>query len=484
MLPSPGTRTRTWRWWPDVVLLALGALAVRIPAMLAPTQLGYDDGGYGLAVVAMRQGFAPFRDIFSPQGPLFLPVLRAADLVGLEHLNAPRLASVTAGVALTLAVYAIGIQTLDRGRALLAAGLTATSGVLLWTTGPMTGDGIAGMFATGAVAVALGYRRAPSWPKVAAVTALAGAAVATKSLLVGPALLSALVLVASRRKWLQIVTVPVGASALTLLLALPWGTTNVLDDYVRYHLDKTAERTPGANLSKLATTFFHRDTVLVVLATLAVLFAVGALIRARRRGAPTPLRTAPGATGTGFLWLWAGAAVVVLTLQNPMFRNHLSALVPPATLLVARFRPPWRVVAVAVLLAAPFQVAELRPLLAPEDFRGTDAQIVAALRRLPAGAWALSDTPGLVWRSGHGTDPFFVDPSVLRLDSRVDAIKITEDRLVHAAANPRVCAVAVTAPARFGRYEDLPRRLLRLGYDQTLVTGDRLGLYVRPGCRP
>ena len=49
----------------------------RIPAFLAPTNLGYDDGGYGLAAVAMRQGFDPFRDIFSSQGPLFLPLVRA-----------------------------------------------------------------------------------------------------------------------------------------------------------------------------------------------------------------------------------------------------------------------------------------------------------------------------------------------------------------------------------------------------------------------
>src|SRR4051812_39005825 len=46
-VPVSGERTssRRWRLWPDVVLLALGALLMRLPSMFAPTQLGYDDGG-------------------------------------------------------------------------------------------------------------------------------------------------------------------------------------------------------------------------------------------------------------------------------------------------------------------------------------------------------------------------------------------------------------------------------------------------------
>ncbi len=154
----------------------------------------------------------------------------------------------------------------------------------------------------------------------------------------------------------------------------------------------------------------------------------------------------------------------------------------PATLLVACFRPTWRVVAVATAVAVGFQIVHLRPLLFPRHFTDTNARIVAALRRLPRDAWAISDTPGLVWRSGHGTDPYYVDPSVLRLDSDVAAIKITEDRLVRAADQPRVCAIAVTAPVRFGRYQHLPARLAALGYRRTIDAGNRLGLYERERC--
>ncbi len=485
MQPSPTVRTTTWRWWPDAALLALGALAVRIPAMFAPTQLGYDDGGYGLAAVAMRQGFEPFRDIFSPQGPLFLPLVHVADLVGLEHRNAPRLLSVLAGVVVTLAVYSIGVQTMDRGRAVLAAALAGTSGVLLWTTGPLTGDGPGAMFATSAVAVAVAYRTRPSWPRVLGITALAGAAVSTKSLLVGPALVVAWALVVTRRRWLHALVVPIGAFAIVTLLALPWGLQHVLDDYVRYHLDKTADRKPLANLSKLWNTFLRRDTFLVALAVVAPLSALTTRLRHRwRRPEPDGANGAEGRGREWFLWWWAGIAFVVLLAQDPMFRNHLTALVAPAALLVARHRPGWRVVAVVGIVTIPFQVWFLRPLLRPHDFQGTTAQIVDGLRALPAGAWAISDEPGLVWRAGLGTDPNFVDSSVLRIDSNVDAIKITEPRVVRAAARPRVCAVVVTSDERFGSFEDLPRDLLRLGYDQTVVLPDGGGLFVRPGCDP
>ena len=309
-----------------------------------------------------------------------------------------------AGIVVTLAVYAIGVQTMDRGRALLAAGLAAGSGVLLWTTGPLTGDGPAAAFATTAVAVAVAYRARPSWGRVIAITALAGAAVSTKSLLVGPALVVAWALVATRRRWLHVVLVPVGAFAIVAALSLPWGVQNVLDDYVRYHLDKTTNRKPGANFSKLWHTYLRRDTFLTALAILAAVTALWHRFGRSHDSKRDKVAVDAGGGGaepTRFLWWWAGIAFVVLLLQDPMFRNHLAALVAPVALLVARYRPPWRVVAVAGLVTLPFQAVFLRPLLLPHDFTGPTAEVVDALRAMPAGSWALSDEPGLVWRAGH-----------------------------------------------------------------------------------
>jgi len=480
---TPAALDRTPAAGRDAGLLGLLAFALRVPALLAPTNLGYDDGGYGLAVVAMREGHAPFRDVFSPQGPLFLPLMRVADLVGLETMNAPRLLSVLAGVVVSVAVYFAARELMDRPRALLAGGLTAISGVLLWTTGPLTGDGPAAAFATTAVAVALAYRRAPSAGKVVAITLLAGGALSVKSLLVGPALLVAWLLVASRRRWTHALAVVLGALAVVLLVSLPWGLGHVYDDYVAYHLDKTADRKPLANLDKLVTTFARRDTVLVAVLLLGLGWALARRLRAHPDH-PSQVeggRLERALSGSRVLWWWAGTAFVVLLAQDPMFRNHLTALVAPLALLAAWYRPPWKAVAVAVVVTLGFQVVELRPLLWPEDYTGTDAQIVEALRDLPASAWVISDAPGLVWRAGKSTDPFYVDASVLRIHSNVEHIQITEDRLVDAAANPKVCAVVVTAKVRFGSFTHLPERLAELGYEPS---ADVPAVYVRPNCDP
>jgi hypothetical protein len=471
------------RWWPDAVLLALGALLVRVPAFFAPTNLGYDDGGYGLAAIAMREGYEPFRDIFSSQGPLFLALVHVADLLGLRTLDAPRLLAVSAGIVSTVAVYAAGSELLDRGRALLAGALTATSGVLLWTTGPITGDGPAAAFATSAVAVALAYRRHPSRGKAVAVGLLIGAAVAVKSLLVGPAILVAWLLVLQRRRVVDVLVVPALAAVLLVLVTIPWGVGNVVHDNVQYHLDKTGDRRPGANAVKLLTTFLRRDAPMLAIGAIGVVAMVVARLRGRAvepdaAGRPRILDRL--LDGTRVLWWWAGLVVVVLLLQDPMFRNHLAALVAPLALLVATIRPSWTLVAVAWAVTLPFQAVQLRPLLVPHDYRGNDAVVAERLRALPDDAWVLSDDPGPVWRVGLATDPFFVDPSELRILPGQDAsIAITEDRLVEAAARPRVCAVVVRSDRRFGSFTDLPGRLAELGYEQVERFGGTRGVYVR-----
>jgi 4-amino-4-deoxy-L-arabinose transferase-like glycosyltransferase len=360
-------RPRLW----DVVALAVGAVILRIPAYFAPMNLGYDDGGYGLAAIAMRQGYDPFRDIFSSQGPLFLPLLRVADLVGFETFDAPRILPVVAGAVATVAVYFAGVELMDRGRALLAAALTGSSGVLLWTTGPITSDGTAAAISISAVAVALAYRRRPATVTAVVIAVLAGCAFSVKNLLVTPALIIVWLLVLSRRRILDALLVPFGALAVLVALSAPWGFRDVYSNSIEYHLHKTGEGNRGGNLSKLVTTYLRWSTILVALGAVSLVAAVIRRSRAHERaddeGHPTGDLWERWFGGSRFLWWWAGLVVVVLLAQDPMFRNHLAALVAPFALLVARYRPSWRVVAVVVVVTIPFQASQLRELLTPND---------------------------------------------------------------------------------------------------------------------
>ena len=74
-------------------------MALRLPAFLASTHLTFDDGVFGASAVAMRAGGQPYRDVFSSQGPLFLPLVWVADLLGLRTANAPRVLSLAAALA-------------------------------------------------------------------------------------------------------------------------------------------------------------------------------------------------------------------------------------------------------------------------------------------------------------------------------------------------------------------------------------------------
>ena len=142
----------------DLAILGVATLLLRLPAYVADRHLTFDDGVYGASAVAMRAGGVPFRDVFSSQGPLFLPLVWVADLVGGRSADAPRVLSLVAALVLVGATYWAGRAITDRGGALLAAGLVTTSGSVLWVTGPVASDGIALAFATVTVLLALRWR--------------------------------------------------------------------------------------------------------------------------------------------------------------------------------------------------------------------------------------------------------------------------------------------------------------------------------------
>ena len=126
---------------PPLLWLGVAAFGVRIPALLATRHLLFDDGVYGSAALAMRDGAVPFRDVFSPEGPLHLPQLWLFDWIGWHSLDGPRLMSVSSGLVVAIAVFFAARRLAGARPALFAAALATFSGSLLWVTGPITGDG-------------------------------------------------------------------------------------------------------------------------------------------------------------------------------------------------------------------------------------------------------------------------------------------------------------------------------------------------------
>ncbi|MEX1006725.1 MAG: glycosyltransferase family 39 protein [Acidimicrobiia bacterium] len=466
-------------WRIDALVLGLVALVLRLPALFATRSLVFDDGVFASSALAMRTGGQPFRDIFSSQGPVFLPLVWLADLLGFRTLDAPRLLTVASGVLLTIAVYSCARRVTSRGHALLAAGLVTTSGSVLWVTGPVNADGPS--MALSVLAIALALRSLdhvdPGGKWNAVWVGLAGGAAASiKALSVPAVVIAGVVLLLWRRRVWDAALAAAVAIGVYLVTALPWGLSRVWDQSFTYHNDARRLNTRPDAAWKVVTTLWERDPlVLVALALAFVMFLV-----TRFTGAPRvhqDERQPRVGVVVAVLALWAVLVFTLLVWEPALFRAHVAQLVPPLALLASLRPPPWAVLAVAAVVVAPFWAIENRSILWPHGYRGHDAEVVARLRELPGDALVISDDPGLAWRAGHGPPGDFADPSFQRIEQG----RITEGSVARAAASAEVCGVVVSSPQHFGRLVGLGSRLRREGYRPERF-GD-ITLYTRTRCR-
>jgi 4-amino-4-deoxy-L-arabinose transferase-like glycosyltransferase len=478
-------------WYLDAGLLGLLALVIRLPALFASRGLTFDEGVYGSAVLAMRDGARPFHEIFSSQGPLQLPLFWLADLVGFRTLDGPRLLTVASGVAVTVATYAIARRVASRGGAILAAALVATSGSLLWVTAPLSGDGPALAFAVTAVALAFAFRTKPTTLRALGVGLAMGAALSIKLLVVPAAIPVGLLLLRGGR--VRALVTAVGSAVVVFFAAaLPWGLSNVWDQSVAFHQNATRTDSYGGNAWRLVHTLGERDVLLTVVAVTAVIAGLVSAVAAHRARRRVPAAadqeagagSAPPARALAFLERPAGMFTAWLVVQSAllvwepqMWRPHVSEVIVPVALLVALRPPPaWPAVAV-VVLALPWYVVNVHTTLWPEAYPRDQADAVARIRALPAGAWAISDDPQFVWRADRRTPGNLVDSSIKRIQEGM----VTARTVAHGAALPQVCAVVVWS-SRYGNFTTLPHLLAGEGYHVVAGYGGPRIIYEKRDC--
>lgn len=473
--PSPARDRRLL----DAGILALAALAARLPAYLCSRHLVFDDAVYGASAIAMRSGGRPFVDVFSSQGPLHLPLIWVFDLLAGRTSSAPRTASLLGGVAATVLTYLIGRRITDRGPAVVAAAVVALSGSVLWTTGPITADGPALAIALGAVLLAMQHRDRPSTAHALLVGAVLGVALSVKAPLVLLASIPVAGLMLAARRPRDLVVAAAGAGAVGLAASLPWGLGRVWDQSVGYQLDSERNASFLTNIGKIFSTLYDRDLALLVL----VVVALVAVVADRREAAPSGEGPTVDLLAPRLIAAWLAALFLFLTVEPALWRNHLAHLVAPAALLGAyglRSRRMLLVAIGALVVTAPFHLASNHDILLPAGYSQPAAAAVGAIRALPAGARAISDDPGLVWRAGRETPPDLVDTSIKRIQQG----RITSADVARQAADRRVCAVLVWSRSHFGSFPDLAARLDDEGYElRARYRGDR-ALYVRRSCRP
>ncbi len=502
-------RRNSWRL--DASLLALVALVIRLPAFLSSRELVVDEGVYSSAALAMRDGALPFRQVFSAQGPLHLPLVYVFDLLGGRALNSPRTLSVVSGLVVTVAVYAIGRRIGTRESALLAAALVTTTGSILWTTAPLTGDGPAAALTALAVLGAFAWRDKPSSARAILTGIAMGAALAVKVLVAVAAIPIGLIFLLERgRRGVRDLATAVGAAIVVIVAStLPWGISRVIDQSITYHTKGPRLETVHQQFNKLVTTLPSRDLPLVAAVVIGILAAVlvapevstdgspapgvGAARRPRQAGGTRRRRARRGrllssaTTGDRARDVWIIAAwlvplLVLLVFEKNMWRPHIAAVALPLALLVALRPPPLRWFAIALIFLVPWWAIHLHNIVWPAPLGGDEAAVVAQLRALPKGAWAISDEPGLAWRADRRVPAPLVDGSVLRIDEHL----VTTRTIADAAADARVCAVVVWT-SRYGTgLPGLPAALQRDGYEiARRYTGHRVFWQKQtPACLP
>ena len=411
---------------------------MRLPTYLSSRPLSFDDGVYGASTVALRHGQAPYRDVWSSQGPLHLPLLYVGDLVGMRTLDAPRTTAIISAIVTAVAIWACArLLGATDATALTAGLLVATTGTTLWAAGQITGDGPAVALSAVAVWCALRYRATPRMGWAVATGVAFGAALATKPIVIA-ALVPLAWWLAERRRLPDLLAATFAVPMTWFATALPWGLGRVWEQSVEYHRSAGPAYGVVTQTGKLAQTVATRDAILLV----AVALGICVLTRSALR------------PDTIVLGTWAVVAATVLAFEKAMFANHVATLVVPLALIVARHPPPVRAFLVALLVLVPWQLANQRDILWPQRLTGVDAEVVADLRTLPPGSVVVADDPGLVWRSGMITPPLMSDTT----DMRVLQGSLTTRDIVAAGA----CAVVIT-PAGFGTLLPDLRDALRTG---------------------
>jgi hypothetical protein len=461
---------------PAVVVVA--AVIARIQLVFATRLPWYDDGVFLASVMAMRRGELPFHDVFSSQGPVFLPVAWLFDVVGLRHIWSARLSMMIAGIIIALCVYVICDHLTSRWAASALGVVAAISGTILPASGPLQSDGMAMAF--GLMAFTVATKRADRrWaPYVAGL--LVGMALATKSLLVLPLVVGTVVIFLVLRRFVAVLVIGAVAALTGLAVALPFGLNNVWEQYIEFHTTVPRNIDVSHNIARVWQYLFGHDLLVIALVGIAAIAALWTVWRRRRS---TVSEDGPSfAIGQlmsdnvvvigAVAWLICSLGVLIFLSELESGRiRYVGFIVPPLLVLVAASQLRSAVVIAAVVVFVPFHIDSNDGYFDPRPMSGREQAAVSALEQIPPGALVVTDAPGLAIAADRGVATEMVDTSY----ARIDAGDITSEDVIAAASNDEVCAVLIIS-GRFNSLDaDLPDELGELGYQVTKTFGgDRL----------
>lgn len=396
--------TPEWRW--HLALIAVVAALFRLPIWMTRVNQTFDDGVFLASNDLVASGLVPFRDFFSSQGPLFLPLLRAAQILSFNDFRGARTLMVLAGILLAISFYYIARAYTDPTRALLLALVLASSGAGVLAAGPVQSDGLAFALAIAGLAVLVSK---PSRLSVPVTGLLLGAAVAVKSLHVLPVILLVVAVHLARRTWRPLVGTGVIAFGTLVFVSIPFGLDRVWDQFVVFHMAKDNTLAIGVNVSEGLRGLGNLDGPTIVI--LAVITAFALIHRDQPSRYPSAL--AP----KWLPWAWLAMTIPLIALFTPVaggFGRALIVVIPPILLVLAVVdRTPIQLLAGLTAFALLWQPLTV-DFIGGRSAGAEDMAIIEEIADVEADRTGVSDEPGLLWAAGVLSNPATVDPAFAR----------------------------------------------------------------------
>lgn len=435
-------------WRGHVALIAIAATLFRVPIWLTNVSQTFDEGVFLASNDLVASGLVPFRDFFSSQGPLFLPMLRLSQILSFNDPRGARTLMVVAGILVAISFYFIARTYTSGFRAMLFSLVLAASGVGILAAGPIQSEGLALGLATAGLAVLLSNTSRWSIPLTGI---LLGAAVAVKSLHVLPVILLVVLVYVARRAWR-----PLGATGLiaigTLTLAtVPFGPARVWDQYVLFHLAKDNTLPMGINALDGLQGLWRLDRPTVVIMVFVASFAL-----ALRRD-PSPSAGSDSPKWLPWTWLVLTLPLIVaFTPVAPGFSRALIVVVPPILLILATIdRTPIQLLVGLTALALLWQPWAV-DFIPGRDVSPEELAIIAEISDMAPDRRGVSDAPGLLWAAGVISSPATVDPSFARFrtgyltNAEVEVALESEPTCVYVPISGRFDIEAIPIPPEYG----------------------------------
>jgi hypothetical protein len=410
-----------------------------------------DEGIRGIQLLLMADGYRPFHELYSSQGPLLLDLLFPLYRAFGETMTATRLAVATYSLVAIAGAYWIGRELAGRVGGALCALLLILSPTYLENSRFALAETVALGPAMLGVGSMLAYRRTSrlAW-------LLASAGFVAISLLVKPIAVAVVVPIGlvctmgtrHRRRNLTLVAGAAGAIIAVAIAAV--GPAGIFDEIVDYRLRalQSDNWRLWDNWTTLTATLVPHDLPLLAVGSVG---AIGLAALRPRVGIP--------------LAAWGAATGAVLLAYSPLFPKHAATVPPPLAIAAGTglaslanwsstgLSRLWRIGLsfgllgwlLVAALTSDLGIMGLRTATEPREFSDESDPVRTIATLSEPNSFVLTDHPYLAFLAQRPVPPPLADPSA----TRIRADKLTGPDIIAAATTyPSTVAVFRTDRVR------------------------------------